>query len=422
MKSIDRRTFLKAVGIGAVGTFLGTHDYDSMLGGGQNDTWGGKHERRHQGWQGSDKSQMIYRTIPHSGQRISVISLGVGSLHESEDTEITRIVDTALSSGINLMDMIMPTKGPMEAIARGLKPHRKDTSLQLHIGSYYNMAGVTDRTRDLSETKKSFENDLRVYGEGDNDIGMIHYVDQADDYDNMLNNGLLDYAVRLKEAGKIRYIGFSSHSVEMCNRFLDTGLIDVFMFSLNPAYDFESTPNGLRVSEDRAALYAKAQKLGAAITVMKCYNGGKLLSAGDSPFGKAMSTAQCVQYCLDWPAVASCVIGVKDMNELKASFAYLSATEEQRQYQSVLSSGTAVTEGSCIYCNHCLPCPVSINIGDVYKYYDLAQHGDQLARDHYASLNRHASDCIHCGECEPRCPFHVKIMDGMDKIAAAMGR
>ena len=417
---MNRRTFLKSLGIGAVGAALGTADYDKLLGSSAPSA----------AWDTSaasnstsvDAGQMIYRPIPHTGQQVSVVSLGVGSLHESDDAEITRIVDTALSSGMNLVDLIMPTVGPMEAIARGMKPHRQDTIAQFHLGTRYNLAGVIDRTRDLAETKKSFENDLRVYGTSGSDVAMLHYIDQDDDYDAALNNGLLDYAVKLKEAGTIRYIGFSSHSVNICNRFLDTGLIDVFMFSLNPAYDFENTSEGLRVTEERAALYAKAEKLGAAITVMKCYDGGKLLSASDSPFGKAMTTAQCVQYCLDWPAALSCVAGVKNMEELQASFGYLRASETERRYDQILGSAAAVTAGSCIYCNHCLPCPVSINIGDVFKYYDLAKNGDGLAREHYTSLSRHASDCIKCGDCEPRCPFHVQIIKEMEKIAADMSR
>ncbi|MBU3202350.1 hypothetical protein KPL48_24180, partial [Clostridium estertheticum] len=51
-------------------------------------------------------------------------------------------------------------------------------------------------------------------------------------------------------------------------------------------------------------------------------------------------------------------------------------------------------QGSCIYCNHCQPCPQEINIGLVNKYLDLAKAGDELARDHYQNLKHHASDCI----------------------------
>lgn len=204
---MKRRTFLKGLGIGAVGVALGTYDYSRLL------------TKENQANPASEMPQataaeMIYREIPHTGQKVSVISLGIGSLHEASEREITLIVDYALGRGINLMDMIMPTSTPAEAIARGMKSRRKDIVAQFHIGSYANMAGVTDRTRDLARTRAAFEHELSVYGSGDNDIGMIHYVDEAEDFESVLNNGLLDYAVRLKENGTIRYIGFSSHSVD----------------------------------------------------------------------------------------------------------------------------------------------------------------------------------------------------------------
>ncbi len=412
---MKRRAFLKGLGISAVGAALGTYDYNRLFA-------DAKEAKAPAEVPKSAEIEMIYRKIPHTGQNVSVISLGIGSLHEASEPEITRIVDYALGRGVNLVDLIMPTSSPAEAIARGMKSRRKNIIAQFHIGSYANMAGVTDRTRELAEARRWFEHEISVYGSGDSDIGMIHYVDQEDDFDEVINNGLLDYAVKLKEAGTIRYIGFSSHSVEISRKFLDTGLIDIFMFSLNPAYDFENTGDGLRVAKERSELYAEAEKRGAAITVMKCYSGGRLLSAGVSPFGQAMTTSQCVQYCLDWPAVVSCVTGVKSMEEMRLSLEYLSATTKERDYGKILGSGAAVTEGVCIYCNHCLPCPVGINIGDVGKYYDLAKNGDGLAREHYFSMSRLASDCNGCGECEPRCPFHVKIRDRMRQIAAYMGK
>ena len=80
----------------------------------------------------AEAAEMLYREIPHTGQKVSVISLGVGSLHESSDTEVARIVDYALGSGINLMDMVMPTAGPAGAIGRGMKSRRKDLIAQLN--------------------------------------------------------------------------------------------------------------------------------------------------------------------------------------------------------------------------------------------------------------------------------------------------
>ena len=75
-------------------------------------------------------------------------------------------------------------------------------------------------------------------------------------------------------------------------------------------------------------------------------------------------------------------------------------------------------EGSCVYCNHCHPCPAGLDIALINKYYDLAKAGDKLAVDHYRNLEKKASDCIGCGHCDSRCPFHVSQTQRMKEIAA----
>ncbi len=74
-----------------------------------------------------------------------------------------------------------------------------------------------------------------------------------------------------------------------------------------------------------------------------------------------------------------------------------------------------------MYCNHCAPCPAGLDVGLINKYYDLSRAGDALARDHYAHLARHASDCVGCGHCDGRCPFRVPQSQRMREIAAYFG-
>lgn len=57
-------------------------------------------------------------------------------------------------------------------------------------------------------------------------------------------------------------------------------------------------------------------------------------------------------------------------------------------------------------------------MGLINKYYDLAKAGDQLARSHYDKLAKKASDCVGCGHCDNRCPFHVAQSDRMADIRA----
>ena len=92
-----------------------------------------------------------------------------------------------------------------------------------------------------------------------------------------------------------------------------------------------------------------------------------------------------------------------------------------RDYAAISQFAPVSAKGRCVYCNHCMPCPTSLNIGLINKLYDLACAGDKLAEEHYASLHLHAGDCLHCGHCERRCPFHVKQMGAHGRDRRALG-
>lgn len=131
---------------------------------------------------------------------------------------------------------------------------------------------------------------------------------------------------------------------------------------------------------------------------MKPFFVGKLFSADASPFHQALTHEQCIQYALDRP-------GVRD-------------TTAEWDYSVVGTLAAERAEGSCVYCNHCQPCPAQIDIGLVNRYYDLARAGDRLAAGHYDKLAVKADACLHCGHCDSRCPFHVRQGDRMSEIAA----
>ena len=71
------------------------------------------------------------------------------------------------------------------------------------------------------------------------DFGFLHCVDDDKDFDKLLEIGVLDYIKTLMDQSIVRHIGCSSYAPKVSNRILDTGLMDMMMFSINPAYDFE---------------------------------------------------------------------------------------------------------------------------------------------------------------------------------------
>jgi predicted aldo/keto reductase-like oxidoreductase len=194
-----------------------------------------------------------YRNLPHDGGKVSTIGIGAGSLHEATPQEIKDIISYGMEHGVNLMDTVMYDSSAAEPIAQALKGQRDKMIMQMHLGAVY-PKGTYLRTRVLSKLQKGFTQELKKYGTDYADIGIIHCVDEVRDFEKIMSDGIFDYARKLKQDGTVRYLGFSSHSADICRLLIETGEIDIFMFSLNAAYDFEPSRGKLALSE-RMELY-----------------------------------------------------------------------------------------------------------------------------------------------------------------------
>lgn len=358
---------------------------------------------------------MEYRSLPHGGEKISVIGLGSGSLSGTEQ-EMTAVLETAMENGVNYFDMAPSEKAPFSAYAKAFAGRRHQVITQMHFGAVY-MGGKYGWTRKLEEIKEQFTWELKLLNTGHTDVGLIHCTDDIEDLNEVMNGGLWDYMKELKQEGKIRHLGFSSHNPDIARRILDTGLVDMMMFSINPAYDYRKGSYAIGEVAERAALYRECERMGVGISVMKPFAGGQLLDAKTSLFKRALTHAQCFQYALDRPAVLTVLPGVRNMQDLQTALGYVTALPEERDYSVIGEFTPQDADGICVYCNHCQPCPKGLDIGLINKYYDLALAGDEMAAGHYKKLLLHAGDCVRCGHCEARCPFHVKQETRMKEIA-----
>lgn len=364
---------------------------------------------------------MEYRTLPHGGEKISVIGLGMGSIHNASDSEIVDTLHAAIDAGVNYLDFVPSKARAFDAYTKALRGKRDQVMLQVHIGADYS-SGNYAWTVDPGSAIPEFEARLRLLDTDYADFGFVHCIDQSADFDKMMNGGVWDYVCRRRQEGVIRHIGFSTHNVSIARRFLATGVVDLGMLSLNPMYDFtDESAYGRGSANDRAALYREFEAAGVGISVMKAFAGGQLLNAQASPFRRALSPLQCIQHALDKPGVLTVLPGIRGRNDLQDVLAFLDATPEQRDYSVIGEFAPPEAEGSCVYCNHCQPCPQGILVGLANKYYDLAHLGDQMAAEHYRNLVCHASDCIGCGHCNSRCPFGVDQMSRMREMAAYFG-
>lgn len=359
---------------------------------------------------------MEYRTLPHGGEQISVIGLGAGSLSGTEE-EMTAVIGAAIQNGINYFDIAPSMQAPFYAYAKAFSGRREQVITQMHFGAVY-QNGKYGWTRELDPIKEQFQWQLKLMETDYTDMGFIHCVDDVEDLDKVLHHGLWDYMKELKAAGHIRHLGFSSHNPAIARRLLETGLVDLFMFSINPAYDYQKGEYSIGDVAERAELYRDCERMGVGISVMKPFAGGQLLDAKTSIFKRALTHTQCFQYALDRPAVMTVLPGVRNMADLQTVLKYVTATPEEKDYSVIGEFTPQSAYGICVYCNHCQPCPMGLDVGLINKYYDLALAGDEMAKGHYQKLSIHAGACVKCGHCESRCPFHVKQEQRMEEISA----
>lgn len=372
---------------------------------------------------------MDYRKLPHGEEKISILGLGTSSIGVSGEKEIEATMNMALENGINYFDLASADAAPFPAFGRALAGHRKEAFFQIHFGANYE-SGTYGWTTDLDTIKRSIDWQLSSLQTDYIDFGFLHCLDEVSDLQNAVEGGILDYILQLKKEGVVRHIGMSSHTPDTVHHALDLGILDMLMFSINPAYDYaggtelDYAANNYAVGSapQRLALYRRCEAEGVGISVMKAFGGGQLLNAKTSPFGKALTEYQCIQYALDKPGVLTVLPGVRNRDDLKRVLGFVDASPEEKDYSVLGSFAPQDAEGVCVYCNHCQPCPAGLDVGLINKYYDLAQAGDELAKDHYANLTKKAGDCIGCGHCDRRCPFHVAQVARMKNIHAYFGK
>ena len=363
---------------------------------------------------------MEYRIHPRTKDKISVIGIGTGPIYEAPEREAVETLSYACEHGVNYVDFATAGAETFRYAGLAFASVRRELLYQVHFGANYE-TGEYGWTTDLDKVKGQIDWQLSQLNTDYIDFGMIHCLDSAGDWEQYQENGVLDYLLEMKKSGVVRHIGLSTHTPELAGRILDSGIVEQMMFSINPAYDYQHGEYAAGSAGERMDLYRRCEAEGVGISVMKPYSGGQLLDDRTSLFGRALTKIQCLQYALDKPGVLTVLPGVRNLDEMKEALSWLEAAPKERDY-SVLGTFTPKdVTGTCVYCNHCAPCPAGLNIGLINKYYDLARIGDDMAADHYAKLEKHASDCLHCGHCDRRCPFGVAQSRRMEEIREYFG-
>jgi len=365
-------------------------------------------------------NSMKFRKLRRTNLDVSVIGLGTEYLNKKPRETVVAVIREAIERGANYIDLIFSFPEYLDNIGAALEGRRDRVFLTGHLGST-EKDGQYHKSRSVKKSETFFLDLLSRLGTDYVDVLFLSNVHTVKDYDRVMQSkGLLGLARRLQQEGKARFIGLSAHNVEVAQRAVESGEIDVLMFPINVA------ANAVPGKKDLLKACA-AHDVG--VVAMKPFAGGKLLSkertvrvSGYQMGGSALklkksepiTPVQCLSYTLSQVGVCTTVPGCESVEQVSAALAYLEATEEERDFSMLLSDFQQYVTGECVYCNHCLPCPSVIDVALVIRTLEWAQQQmTEALQAMYDALPTRASDCIECGVCMERCPFEVDVISKM---------
>lgn len=363
--------------------------------------------------------------LGRTGLAASRIGIGTEHLHEQPRETVQAVVRQAIEGGVNYFDIVFSFPEYLDNLHGAFQGCRERVLLAAHLGSgekngqYCKMRGV----RQCETTFRSLLSRLETEYV---DVLFLHNFNALNDWERVARpGGVLDLAVRLREEGRARCLGISAHYPAVAERAVDTGEVGVVMFPINLLG---------HAMPDRQALQELCVQRDIGLVAMKPFGGGKLLAergtfrvpkyqTGGQAYKARIDTEitpdLCLGYTLAQPGVSLALPGVRNSAELAAALHFLEATAEEQDFGPLLSHFGRYEEGMCVYCNHCLPCPVVIDVAQVNRLLDAAASGLTPAlRSAYAALPVKASACTACGVCTQRCPFGVDVVPRMRQAAA----
>ena len=379
---------------------------------------------------------MEYRALGNTGLKVSAIGLGAEHVTFEGYDEICRVIDRCIETGINYFDFFMAAPHVRTQFGQALGSRRKDVILAVHMGSIWE-DGQYKWSRDYDLCAEYIEDFYERLGTGYIDLLILHLVDDLDDFETVMSeNHFYGYAMKQKQAGKVKHIGISTHSVSVALAAVNSKKLELIEFPVNPIFDTfdgdldieylfseEAYKNlkDAKAESQRLRLYRYCEQTGVPIAAIKIFAGGQLLAQNNFS-GLTLTPVQAVAYALSRPGVSTVLPGLKDVHELDEVLRYFDATDEEKDFSVVYSSDYWDFTGQCTYCNHCLPCPSHINIGAVTRLLDSAKsYMSGALVSAYNKLAIKPDACIKCGDCESRCPFLVSTIDNMAACAELFG-
>jgi len=407
--------------------------------------------------------QMTYRTNPTTKDKVSLLGYGMMRLPtiegsaareskaEIDQEQVNRLVDYAIEHGVNYFDT-------SPVYCQGLSERSTGIALSRHKRSEY---FVATKLSNFNPATQSREESIKMYRDSFKEL-QVSYIDYyllhsvgGGGMENFskryLDNGMLDFCVEERKAGRIRNLGFSYHGdIEVFDWLLsmhDKYHWDFVQIELNYLdWDFADEIN--QRNTDARYLYGELQKRGIPSVIMEPLLGGRLANLPQylvtqlkerAPEKSAASWA--FRYAGTPEGVLTVLSGMTYMEHLKDNLLsycpLVPLTQDEMTFldRDIAKKIVGLENIPCNDCKYCMPCPYGIDIPAIFVHYNKCKNEGSLPNNQedpeYRKLRRNyligvdrtvprmrqADHCIGCGQCESHCPQNIRIPRELHKIS-----
>ena len=335
---------------------------------------------------------MEYRVLGKTGLKVSRMGFGGLPIQRTDDTACREILVQLADLGVNYIDT-----------ARGY------TVSESYIGK--SLAGLRDKfilaTKSMAKDKESMardiEDSLRNLQTDYIDLYQIHNPNREVYEQIIAPGGALEALLEAKAAGKIGHIGFTNHLAEMIELVLQEDWVETVMFPYNI------------VETQGEHLLRLCREKNVGFIAMKPLAGGALDDVRLS-----------LRFIVKNELVDVIIPGMDEPAQVQENYDAImdSAPLSEEEQEKIAAIRKDLGTNFCRRCNYCAPCTVGIKIPTIFLFDGyLTRYGlPDWAKARYETLDKHASDCIVCGACEKRCPYHLPIRDMLLKVAERFGK